>query len=95
MLLVLQQNNLLAGAGSSGTVPDVVGDSQAAGISAIEGAGFVASVVTASSGVVPAGDIISQDPIAGTIALLGSTVTITVSLGNATFIATIAALSLV
>jgi hypothetical protein len=63
-------------------VPDVVGQSQAAGVAALEGDGFVVAVVTANSATVPAGDIISQSPAAGIEAASGSTVTITVSLGD-------------
>lgn len=64
-------------------VPDVVGETQAAGTATLEGEGFVVAVQTAHSSVVPAGEIISQVPIAGTEAANGSTVTITVSLGEA------------
>lgn len=64
-------------------VPDVVGQSQADATTALEGEGFVVSVQTAYSSVVPAGDVISQVPAGGVEALEGSTVTITVSLGEA------------
>jgi hypothetical protein len=64
-------------------VPDVVGETQAAGTAALEGDGFVVAVVTAHSSTVPAGEIISQDPAGGVEAPSGSTVTITVSLGEA------------
>lgn len=63
------------------TVPDVVGLSQAQGTSDIEAEGLVVAVETAYSSTVPAGDIISQVPTAGSSVLSGSTVTITVSLG--------------
>jgi hypothetical protein len=65
------------------TVPDVVGQSQASGIAELEGDGFVVAVETAFSSTVPAGDIISQSPSAGSEVPAGSTVTITVSLGEA------------
>jgi hypothetical protein len=65
------------------TVPDVVGQSQASGTAELEGDGFVVAVATAYSSTVAAGDIISQAPTAGSSALSGSTVTITVSLGEA------------
>ncbi len=65
------------------TVPDVVGQSQASGTVELEGAAFVVAVSTAYSSIVAAGDIISQNPTAGTEAASGSTVTITVSLGEA------------
>ena len=66
------------------TVPDVddPGTSQAAAISAIEAEGLVAAVVTAYSSTVPVGEVISQDPAAGSSVAPGSTVTITVSLGD-------------
>jgi hypothetical protein len=64
-------------------VPDVVGDLQADGSTELEGAGFVVAVATAYSSVVAAGLIISQDPAGGAFALPGTTVTITVSLGEA------------
>lgn len=65
------------------TVPDVVGQTQAAGTTTLEAALFVVSVATAYSSTVPAGTIISQDPAGGASAPGGSTVTITVSLGDA------------
>jgi hypothetical protein len=64
-------------------VPDVVGQSQEEGTSALEGEGFVVAVETAHSSTVPAGQIISQSPAAGLEISSGSTVTITVSLGEA------------
>lgn len=65
------------------TVPDVVGQSQASGTAEIEAEGLVVAVQTAHSSTVPAGDIISQSPAAGSEVSAGSTVTITVSLGEA------------
>lgn len=64
------------------SVPDVVGLTQAAGTASIQGAGLVVAVATAYSSTVPAGTIISQVPTGGASAALGSTVTITVSLGD-------------
>lgn len=81
MLLLLQQNNLLADV-TLVEVPDVVGQSQASGTTELEGVGFVVAVATAYSSTVPAGDIISQSPSAGTEYPEGGTVTITVSLGD-------------
>lgn len=86
MLLVLQQNMLLGEAADLVTVPDVVGDSQAAGTLELETALFVVAVQTAYSSTVAAGTIISQSPTAGSEALEGSTVTITVSLGPQTVV---------
>ncbi len=64
-------------------VPDVVGETQAAGTTTLETALFVVSVATAYSSVVAAGLIISQSPAAGLTIAEGATVTITVSLGEA------------
>lgn len=82
MLLLLQQNLLLGEAADLVEVPDVVGQEQAAGTTTLEGEGFVVAVETAYSSTVAAGTIISQSPTAGSEALSGSTVTITVSLGD-------------
>ncbi len=68
--------------GAAATVPDVVGQTQADGTTALETDGFVVAVVTAASSTVAAGLIISQDPVAGASAPAGSTVTITVSTGD-------------
>jgi hypothetical protein len=75
---------------SSGTaqvsVPGVVGDTQAAAIAAITGAGLVAgTVTTASSTTVPPGDVISESPIAGTSVSLGSAVNLVVSASSVTY----------
>jgi hypothetical protein len=83
MLLVLQLNNLLGDPPVLVTVPDVVGDTQIDGTAELEALLFVVAVETAFSSVVPAGTIISQSPAAGIDAVEGSTVTITVSLGEA------------
>lgn len=66
-------------------VPDVddPGTTQAAATAAIEGVDLVVAVVTAYSSTVPAGEVISQAPAAGSSVAPGSTVTITVSLGEA------------
>lgn len=62
-------------------VPDVVGETQAAGTATLEGDGFVVSVTTAYSDSVAEGLIISQDPAGGEFAASGATVAIVVSLG--------------
>lgn len=62
-------------------VADVVGQTQASGTTQLSSDGFLVSVVTAYSATVATGIIISQDPVSGTQAATGSTVTITVSLG--------------
>ena len=83
MLAWIVQLGYTADAQAPVEVPDVVGDSQAAGTATLEGGGFVVAVATAYSSTVPAGEIISQEPEGGEFAPLGSTVTITVSLGDA------------
>lgn len=64
-------------------VPDVddPGTSQATAVAAIEGVGLVASITTAYSSTVPVGEVISQDPAAGSSVAPGSVVAIVVSLG--------------
>ncbi|MBP9004096.1 MAG: PASTA domain-containing protein, partial [Candidatus Hydrogenedentes bacterium] len=63
-------------------VPDVIGLDQAAAESAITSAGLVVgAVTTACDDVVPAGAVISQDPVGGTPATLGSAVNLLVSTG--------------
>lgn len=82
MLLLLQQNMLLF-TGSLVEVPDVTGETQAAGTAILEGEGFVVQVSTAYSSTVASGLIISHNPTGGANVLAGSTVVITVSLGEA------------
>jgi hypothetical protein len=66
------------------TVPHVVGLTQAAAEAAIAGAGLVVgTVTTAHSATVPAGHVISQDPVDGTSVAPGSAVDLVVSLGPA------------
>ena len=68
--------------GSTVSAPDVVGLSQANADTAIVGAGLVlGTVTTANSNTMPIGDVISQNPSAGTDVAPGSTVDIEVSLG--------------
>ena len=70
--------------GSAITVPNVVGQSQAAATAAITGANLVVgSVTTQHSAVVPAGNVISQSPAAGTLVASGAAVSLFVSLGPA------------
>ncbi|SPE28736.1 exported hypothetical protein [Candidatus Sulfotelmatomonas gaucii] len=64
-------------------VPNVVGFTQAAAISAIGSAGLVANVTTASSSTVPSGDVISENPVAGTLVMPNSAVDLVVSTGLA------------
>ena len=71
-------------AGVSVAVPDVVGFVQADAESAIVGAGLVVGTVsTLNSDTVPAGDVISQTPLAGANVNQGTAVDIVVSLGSA------------
>jgi hypothetical protein len=65
-------------------VPNVVGLTQAAATTAIQNAGLVAGTVTqASSAIVPAGKVISENPAAGTSLAPGSSVNLVVSTGPA------------
>jgi len=74
---------ILAGTGGATvTVPDVVGQTQGDGTTAVEAEGLVVAIVTAASNQ-PIGTIISQSPVGGTLVLVGSTVTLTVSSGDA------------
>lgn len=71
-----------ADAGSLVPVPDVVGQTKAAGIATLTGDGFTVAQREEYSSTVAAGLIISQAPVGGSEAFAGSTVTITVSLGE-------------
>jgi beta-lactam-binding protein with PASTA domain len=62
-------------------VPDVVGDAQAVAEDAIEALGLTVNVEQMPSATVPAGEVISQTPVAGTEVAPGSTVTIVISTG--------------
>lgn len=73
---------ILAGSGETPVeVPNVVGQTQADGTSAIEAVGLVVVVETRPSNQ-PAGTIVEQQPAGGTFVLPGSTVTIYVSAGS-------------
>ena len=66
------------------SVPNVSGDSQSAAGAAITSIGLVVgTVTTASSSTVPAGDVISQSPVAGTEVNPGSAVSLVISSGPA------------
>ncbi len=63
-------------------VPDVVGDDEAVATAEIEYVGLVVgAITTAASETVPAGEVISSDPIAGTEVEVGSAVNLVVSSG--------------
>jgi serine/threonine-protein kinase len=64
-------------------VPNVVGRTQAAASSLLSNAGFVPEVIQEANDTVPSGQVISQDPAAGTQQSKGSVVTIKVSSGVA------------
>ena len=70
------------GAPAQVAVPNVVGQAQAAAATAIIAAGLLVGVIsTAKHPTVPAGQVISQQPAAGTLVLQGSAVNLLVSLG--------------
>ena len=72
------------------TVPDVIGMPQAEAESTIAGANLsIGVIITSNSGTVPVGNVISQNPSAGTSVSEGSVVDIDVSLGPATVIVTV------
>src|SRR5207244_761201 len=76
--------NLVISLGAPVSVPNVVGATQANATTAITGAGLVVGTVTsASSLAVPAGSVISQNPIAGTQVGSGTAVNMVVSTGPA------------
>jgi hypothetical protein len=63
-------------------VPEVVGQPQATAETALAAVGLVRGVVsTARHPTVPAGQVISQQPVAGTLVLQGTAVDLLVSLG--------------
>ena len=71
-------------------VPNVVNTTQAAATTAINGAGLVVgAVTTASSATIPAGSVISQNPVGGTQVASGSSVALVVSSGPATVALTV------
>src|SRR5690242_576165 len=64
------------------SAPDVVGLTQAAATAAITGAQLVVGTISqASSMTVQAGNVISQDPAAGTDVVVGSAIALTISTG--------------
>jgi len=71
----------VGGGPKTAAVPNVVGLSQAAATSALQGAGFSVVVVQASSTSVQTGNVMSQNPVAATQLAPQSSVTITVSSG--------------
>ena len=87
-LLLIAATTLAAcggsGSGGSVSVPNVVGDTQAAAGTAIAGASLTVGTVTqASSATVASGNVISETPAAGASAASGSSVALVVSTGPA------------
>jgi beta-lactam-binding protein with PASTA domain/tRNA A-37 threonylcarbamoyl transferase component Bud32 len=64
-------------------VPNVVGLSQTAATSQLQGMGFIVNQVAAPNSTQPSGQVVGQNPPQGTAAAKGSTVTIRVSGGGA------------
>jgi beta-lactam-binding protein with PASTA domain/Ca2+-binding RTX toxin-like protein len=72
----------LGPASTTATVPNVVGQTEAAARTAITNAGFiVGAITTASHATVPSGSIISQNPAGGTSATTGSAIALVRSTG--------------
>jgi hypothetical protein len=67
-------------------VPNVAGDTKAAATTAITGAGLTLGAVTQqSSGTVASGDVISENPAAGTSVKTGASVALVISTGPTTY----------
>jgi len=62
-------------------VPNVVGADEATAKRALEAEGFTVDEVLQNSATVPAGSVISQDPLGGTVTRSGAEITIVLSLG--------------
>ena len=72
--------NLVVSKGPSASIPNVVGFTRAAAATAITGVGLVlGTVTTVLSNTVPAGNVISEDPAAGTVVGTGSAVNLIIS----------------
>lgn len=69
---------------TTGIVPMVVGLTEPEANAAIVGAGFVVGAVTNQPDIAPAGQVIDQNPVAGVLRPLGSSIDIVVSSGPAT-----------
>jgi hypothetical protein len=71
---------------ATAAVPNVVGDTQAAASTAITGVGLTVGTLTqATSATVVAGEVISENPTAGTSVVSGSAVALVISTGPQTF----------
>jgi beta-lactam-binding protein with PASTA domain len=64
------------------TVPEVVGESQAVAQSTLKEVGLTVGQIHLAPATIAAGTVISQEPIAGSLVVPGSVVTITVSSGT-------------
>ena len=74
---------LISGGPATATVPNVVGQTVSAARSNLTKAGFAVTTSQRASDSVPANDVISQDPTAGTKLAPGSSVSLVVSSGKA------------
>ena len=77
------QNIQMQQSAGAALVPDVVGQTQAAAGTTLTGAGFTTGAITEVFNPAPAGQVLSQAPAAGTSALLGEAVALSVSQGLA------------
>ena len=74
--------SLTVSSGNQVAVPDVVGQAQVAATAAITNAGLVVgAITTAPSATLPAAAVISESPTAGTLAAIGSAVSLVLSSG--------------
>ena len=64
------------------SIPDVTGKTQDDAVTALDDVGLKAAGISASSSTVPKGQVISQQPTAGTTAKTGDPVTLTISRGS-------------
>jgi hypothetical protein len=76
------ENSFEFGAAAQVAVPDVVGLSEAAADTALEGEGLDTGTVTAVCSAATAGDVVSQAPPAGALVDAGTTVNLSVSSGT-------------
>lgn len=70
-----------SGVGAPITVPNVVGMTQAAAVTAITGAGLTVGTVTQQNNAATSGNVYGQSPVSGTSVSSGTAVSISVSLG--------------
>ena len=75
--------NLVISSFAPVSVPNVVGESRSAATAAMAAAGLNVEVMLVENGTIPTGEIVSQNPAAGTGVKGGSAVNLTVSAGSA------------